>query len=95
MHLRCVAHILNLIVQDGLTEYHDSISKVREVVRYVRASPARIQKLQECAKQAKITSKTTICLGVGTRWNSTYLILDVAEKYQKAFERMEMHDVGL
>lgn len=94
MHLRCSAHILNLIVQDGLNDYSASISKIRDVVRYVRGSSSRMQKLKECADQAKITTKKIICLDVATRWNSTYLMLDVAEKYQKAFERMEMHDVG-
>uniref|UniRef100_A0A803PST2 Zinc finger BED domain-containing protein RICESLEEPER 2-like n=1 Tax=Cannabis sativa TaxID=3483 RepID=A0A803PST2_CANSA len=94
MHLRCASHILNLIVQDGLKEYDESISKIRDVVRYVKSSTARMQKLKECAEQAKITCKKSVSLDVPTRWNSTYLMLEAAEKYQKAFERMEMHDVG-
>uniref|UniRef100_A0A803QGL1 Zinc finger BED domain-containing protein RICESLEEPER 2-like n=1 Tax=Cannabis sativa TaxID=3483 RepID=A0A803QGL1_CANSA len=44
--------------------------------------------------KAKITCKKSVSLDVPTRWNSTYLMLEAAEKYQKAFERMEMHDVG-
>ncbi|KAJ9541479.1 hypothetical protein OSB04_027985 [Centaurea solstitialis] len=94
MHLRCAAHILNLIVQEGLDDYGASIAKIRDVVRYVRGSSTRLQKLKECADQAKITSKKTVCLDVATCWNSTYFMLEAAEKYQKAFERMEMNDVG-
>ncbi|XP_075675034.1 zinc finger BED domain-containing protein RICESLEEPER 1-like [Castanea sativa] len=41
IHMRCFAHILNLIVQSGLKSIHESIAKVRNAVRYVRASPAR------------------------------------------------------
>ena len=32
MHMRCCAHILNLIVQSGLKSIHESIAKVRNVV---------------------------------------------------------------
>ena len=43
MHLRCNAHILNLIVAEGLKEYHESIAKICNVVRFVRSSPSRPQ----------------------------------------------------
>ncbi|CAL5336331.1 unnamed protein product [Camellia sinensis] len=33
-----------------------------------------------------------LCLDVPTRWNSTYLMLEVAEKFQKAFECLEEDD---
>ena len=47
MHVRCVAHILNLIVQDGLKDISISVKKVREVVRYIRNSPMRLRKFKE------------------------------------------------
>lgn len=34
-HMRC-AHILNLIVEDGLNEVAKSIEKVRECVKYIK-----------------------------------------------------------
>ena len=37
MHRRCCVHILNLIVQNGLKSIHESIAKVQNVVRYVKA----------------------------------------------------------
>ncbi|KAL8107303.1 hypothetical protein AgCh_023926 [Apium graveolens] len=37
-HVRCGAHILNLIVQSGLKVVDDCVSKVREMVKYVRGA---------------------------------------------------------
>ena len=77
MHMRCCPHILNLIVQSGLKPIHESIAKVRNMVRYVRASPARFEKFQECVENEKIKAKCLLSLDVPIRWNSTYLMLVV------------------
>ncbi|XP_024029605.1 zinc finger BED domain-containing protein RICESLEEPER 2-like [Morus notabilis] len=37
-HMRCCAHILNLVVQDGLKQIDDSIVKIRDSVKYVKGS---------------------------------------------------------
>ena len=42
MHLRCCAHIVNLIVNEGLKEMHNSIAAIRNCVRYIRSSPSRL-----------------------------------------------------
>lgn len=36
LHMRCMAHIVNLIVKDGLKESDISIARVRCAVRYSR-----------------------------------------------------------
>ncbi|XP_062074830.1 zinc finger BED domain-containing protein DAYSLEEPER-like [Humulus lupulus] len=88
-HMRCSAHILNLIVTDGLKELNDAISIIQNVVRYVRSSPARLKRCKESCKDANIESKALLCLDVVTRWNSTYLMLESAIKFKKAFENLE------
>uniref|UniRef100_A0A803MDM2 BED-type domain-containing protein n=1 Tax=Chenopodium quinoa TaxID=63459 RepID=A0A803MDM2_CHEQI len=86
-HMRCVAHVLNLIVRDGLSKVKNTISSICGAVRYVRSSPARAKLFNECAKRVKVLHKGSVCLDVSTRWNSTYLMLESALKYEKVFDR--------
>ena len=41
LHMRCAAHILNLIVQDGLSLIGDGIERIRDSVIYWIGSPKR------------------------------------------------------
>ncbi|CAI0448983.1 unnamed protein product [Linum tenue] len=92
IHMRCCAHILNIIVQEGLKEVDDAIIKIRNAVRYVRSSPARMQSILKCVEEEKINCTNRVCLDVETRWNSTYHMLVVAEKYEKAFDKLDCED---
>ena len=87
--MRCIAHILDLIVQDGLKEVSDSVKKVKECVRYIKNSPARLRKFREVAELVGIDSKAGLSLDVPTRWNSTYLMLKIASIYEKAFVQFD------
>ena len=92
LHMRCCAHILNLVVCEGLKDCDESIVKVRNAVRYVRSSPSRLEKFKLCADYMKIGTKKLVSFDVQTRWNSTYLMLESAEKFQAAFLRLETDD---
>ncbi|KAG6631959.1 hypothetical protein CIPAW_13G125100 [Carya illinoinensis] len=93
LHVRCCAHILNLIVREGLKEYEESIAKVRGVVKYVKSSPQRWDTFKKCVALEEIKCKSHVCLDVPTRWNSTYLMLERAGKFRKAFDRLEEEDM--
>ena len=43
-------------------------------------------------KRLGIESKCLLSLDAPTRWNSTYLMLDTAEKFEKVFLRMDFED---
>ena len=87
VHMRCIAHILNLVVSEGLKESNISVKRVREAVRWIRNSPSRLNKFKEFAELIGNENKTALCLDVPTRWNSTYLMLHSACLYEKVFER--------
>jgi Domain of unknown function (DUF4413)/BED zinc finger len=91
-HIRCCAHILNLVVQAGLKFITTAVEKVRESVKYVKGSEARKIKFRECVQLAEITSSKGLWLDVTTRWNSTYQMLDRAILYRQAFERLSTMD---
>uniref|UniRef100_A0A7N0ZXA2 BED-type domain-containing protein n=1 Tax=Kalanchoe fedtschenkoi TaxID=63787 RepID=A0A7N0ZXA2_KALFE len=93
--LWCGAHVINLIVQDGLKEMSNSVASIRGVIKYIRSSPARSKMFRECVVEEKISSKKTLCLDVATRWNSTYLMLSTAEEFERAFNRFEERDPHL
>ncbi|KAH9801310.1 BED-type domain-containing protein [Citrus sinensis] len=87
MHVRCCAHILNFIVVSGLNELHASVAAIRNAVKYVRSSTMRLQAFKQCAQQVKCPNGTVV-LDCPTRWNSIYLMLMTALKFQAAFDRM-------
>ena len=76
--MRCIAHVLNLVVNDGLKDMDESIVKVKDCVRYIRNSPQRLYKFKELAALVGIESQKSLCLDVPTRWNSTFLMLETA-----------------
>ncbi|KAG8650730.1 hypothetical protein MANES_07G068232v8 [Manihot esculenta] len=78
-HVRCCAHILNLLVQDGLSEIAYIIKNVRESVKHLVDSESRRLIFSEIAKLLKLPSKKLL-LDCGTRWNATYFMLSVALK---------------
>jgi hypothetical protein len=76
MHMRCCAHILNLIVTEDLKEVEDFIVRVRSAVKYVKSSPSRFEKFKSCVEREQLTFKGLLCLDVPTRWNSTFFYVE-------------------
>lgn len=91
-HVRCSAHILNLIVQDGLKVIGSSLHKIRESIKFVTASESRELLFAKCVESVCITEKAGLLLDVTTRWNSTYKMIDIALKYRAAFGHLKIID---
>ena len=92
LHMRCVAHIVNLVVQDGLKIMCHPVNRIRHAIKFVRASPTRLDVFKKCVQLSKVASKGLINIDVATRWNSTFVMLDNVEKFERAFEQYALHD---
>ncbi|XP_026378640.1 zinc finger BED domain-containing protein RICESLEEPER 2-like [Papaver somniferum] len=93
-HVRCFAHVINLVVEDGVKDVKPLLKRLRWHVKYVRSSPSRLQIFKECAANEGITTNKYLCSDVKMRWNSTFLMISSALQFPKAFERMAEQDVS-
>ncbi|KAG5560343.1 hypothetical protein RHGRI_003592 [Rhododendron griersonianum] len=91
-HMRCCAHILNLIVKDGLDVIKVGIEKIRDSVAYWTASQKREEKFEETVRQLNVGSTKKLGLDCATRWNSTFLMLQTALLYKEVFIRLSKRD---
>ncbi|KAH9762411.1 BED-type domain-containing protein [Citrus sinensis] len=92
LHMRCCAHILNLIVKDGLSVIHKEVEKIRESVHYWTATPSRFEKFEAAKKQLGVKETKNLALDCKTRWNSTYLMLSTSLLYKDVFIRLKERD---
>ena len=91
LHMRCSAHIINLIVRDGMAEIDQNVVSIRNAISYVRSHTNRLRSFELKVDSGKIT-RGSLPLDVKTRWNSTYLMLTTALKFKVAFDKMEAED---
>ncbi|XP_024980836.1 zinc finger BED domain-containing protein RICESLEEPER 2-like [Cynara cardunculus var. scolymus] len=56
---------------------------------WVKGSPSRLKKFRELADLLEVEEKSSLCLDVPTRWNSTSMMLHTAIAYRQVFETYE------
>ena len=83
-HMRCVTHILNLVVKDGLSVIESGIACVRDNVSYWSSSPKRVETFELTCCQIQMDVKK-LGLYCPTRWISTFAMLELAVKYKNIF----------
>ncbi|XP_061350429.1 zinc finger BED domain-containing protein RICESLEEPER 1-like, partial [Gastrolobium bilobum] len=92
-HVRCCAHILNLLVQHGLSQIKGIIENVRESVKYVNHFDSRLKTFCDIVKKMGVKERKRV-VDCPTRWNSTYEMLYVASKFKDVFpeyKKWELH----
>ena len=92
VHMRCCAHILNLVVKDGLSMIENSIERIRNSVAYWSAPPSRVEKFEDMVRQMKVTCEKKLCLDCKTRWNSMFLMLQTTICYKEVFPILQIRD---
>ncbi|KAH0781057.1 hypothetical protein KY290_000655 [Solanum tuberosum] len=79
---------------DGTKEANVSIERVRQALRYIRQSPARWKKFQECCENENLVKKY-LWFDVPIRWNSTYMMLRRVIEYESEIIEYVDRDIGL
>ena len=92
IHMRCSAHILNLIVKEGLDVVKEGIENIRDSVLYWSATPKRLEFFEETVRQLRLNSENRLVMDCPTRWNSTFKMLSVAIPYKEVFYRLKQRD---
>ncbi|KAL2896195.1 Zinc finger BED domain-containing protein RICESLEEPER 3, partial [Bienertia sinuspersici] len=80
-HVRCCAHILNIIVQHGLEQVKHITDKVDDTVDYLNSSEVRLKRFGELVSQYNLKERKLALLSrlVGTQYD----MLDCAIKFTK------------
>ncbi|TYG83063.1 hypothetical protein ES288_D01G138900v1 [Gossypium darwinii] len=88
-HVCCCAHILNLLVHDGLSKIED----VKESVKHMTTSTVRLTMFNDIIKQLQLPNKRLI-LDYCTWWNATYLMLSCVLEFKDVFPWYAQRDVS-
>ncbi|KAK2642025.1 hypothetical protein Ddye_023788 [Dipteronia dyeriana] len=95
-HMRCYAHILNLIVKDGLDVIGEGNERIRSSVLYWVAKPKRIEKFEDTAHQLNIPySKRLFLFEWLTNENESIrkLYLDLVKEYELKFKSSDENSI--
>ena len=81
-HNRCIAHILNLAVQDGLNELQSSLKEIRRAV--LNDLHQREERWRSACSSIGLEAKM-LATDIPSRWNSTYLMLQSLIPFRDVF----------
>lgn len=82
--MRCCARVLNHIIKDGLVTIDDGIDKIRESVDFWTTMPKNIKLFKELTKKEGFLGGKKLALDCKTRWNSTYVMLEIVLIYKRS-----------
>ncbi|OAV90068.1 hypothetical protein PTTG_28462 [Puccinia triticina 1-1 BBBD Race 1] len=92
-HMRCLAHIINLVVKDGLKIAGDAVDRLRNAVHWIHGSPSCMDAFDKSLTAVGIDiNKKHPCKDVPTRWNSTYLMIKASLPCKLAFQELAIVD---
>lgn len=83
-HVRGYAHVLDLVVQDGLEVISDIVDRIRDVIKYLKSSEEAMRKFQKLARFVQAPEKSLL-LDNKSNWKSTLSMLASACEFEVAF----------
>lgn len=87
LFVRCCAHILNILMQDGMAIVHEVIELIRELIRHIISSPGHLQVFNDIARRVGLPPNSGLILDAPNRWSSTHDMIVEVVKYQPVFKR--------
>ena len=93
LQCRCAAHIINLVVKDGIACIAKDLRKLRVLVKSLR-NPQRLEKFEKRVEDILVSTnkdyatKARPTLDVATRWNSTFDMIKSCLPYAQIFDIM-------
>jgi hypothetical protein len=92
-HAQCLAHVINLVVKEGLKVSSTLIKQLRACVLYIYGSSAQMDAFDKALETVCINiNKRYPCQDVPTCWNSTYLMIESSLPCKLAFQELEIVD---
>uniref|UniRef100_A0ACD5YB80 Uncharacterized protein n=1 Tax=Avena sativa TaxID=4498 RepID=A0ACD5YB80_AVESA len=93
-HQRCACHVINLVCQVGLNFLDPMTNKIRDSIKYIGSSQTRKEKFEQIVDQLGISCGISPSLDTPTRWNSTFMMIDVAREYRGVFDSLAIQDTN-
>ena len=93
-HVRCCAHIVNLVVQDGIACMGTLITNLRETVKYFKKSTSCLSKFVDICRGLDLNIGAHLTLEVCTRWSSTYKMIATGHPYKEALKEYAKSDLN-
>lgn len=84
-HVRCMTHVINLVVNKSMLQVHRMIETTRHIVSAMRASVKRRDLFESLRKEINLTCDLSN-LDHETRWSSTFVLIKSALCGRRALE---------
>lgn len=88
----CYARVLSRLAQEVLSATREAVVRVRNSVKYVKASESREQKFNQLREQLQVPSTKSLVIDNQTRWDSTYQMLSTACDLKEVFSCLDTSD---
>lgn len=86
-NVKCLAHVINLVVNDCMTGVHWEIGSAWKVVREMQSSVKRRDHLKTVRKELSVSCELPI-LNTETRWSSTFICIALEFKIRPVLNAM-------